>query len=103
MLPLADIRADPTGHGREAIVGYIVAQGSGRLPASEGDSQVVVAFQGLRDEPIQYRILELLPPEHFKAAAIEVRVLQRRVHLHMRRWWLVILRPDCASSQQQSG
>ncbi|MNN13016.1 hypothetical protein D3C81_1260320 [compost metagenome] len=71
-LPLAQVAADTAGHRRQGIVADVVANRPRRLEPGEGHAQFAVALQRLADQLVEYRIVELLPPDAFETATVEL-------------------------------
>ncbi len=75
LLCLADIGAGASGDRGKAIVGVVVADRPRRAQTRIGDAQFAVLGQGLYDQSVQRRVLELMPPGGFEARAVVVAVL----------------------------
>ncbi len=75
LLCLADIGAGASGDRGEAIIGVVVADRSRRAQTRIGDAQFAVLGQGLYDQGVQRRVLELMPPGGFEARAVVVALL----------------------------
>ncbi|MNP09796.1 hypothetical protein D3C76_1019160 [compost metagenome] len=73
-LALAQVGAGTAGHGWQGVVADIVTDRPGGFQAGEGHAQFTVAVQRLADQLVEYRVVELLPPDAFEAAAVERRL-----------------------------